>query len=73
VRKVSEMDPSRRIASCAGLVLSSSVSRLSFGDDGLGDGEADFRLFHACIALTLQFVLAFAKEAAVSESLSFSA
>jgi hypothetical protein len=57
----------------AGLVLSSSLSRLLLGGDGLGDGDADFRLFHACIALTFQFVLAFAREAAVSESLIFSA
>lgn len=30
-------------------------------------------LFHACIAFTLQFVLTFEREAAVSESLIFSA
>lgn len=73
MRSVSEMDLSRRLASCAEPVLSNSVSRLSLDDDGLGDGDADFWLFHACIALTLQFVLTFASEAAVSESLIFSA
>ncbi len=58
--------------SCEELVPSSSVSRLSLDDDGLGGGE-DLLLFQACIALALQFVLVFTMEAAVSESLIFSA